>query len=173
MSKRSKMTYKFLMIDYDERDFRVRRRNQSGYGRFGAPEATEMRVFGSNQGQVVQPADEDYPQPLEYGNTPTGFANYGSSYALVPAPEIEAARAGPVRYRRSKRDFGFHFICACVGILFTMAFSNWTSIYGYTFTASDIVDTLTVWVRFSGVVAGLAIILLISIINLIKFNSSI
>lgn len=167
------MTYKFLMIDYDERDFRVRKRNQTGYSRFGAPEPREMRVFGSNQGQVVQPADTDYGQTVEYENGPAGVGNYGSSYALVPAPEIEAARSGPVRYRRSKRDFGFQFICACVGVLFTMAFSNWTSIYGYTFTASDIVDTLTVWVRFSGVVAGLAIILLISIINLIKFNSSI
>lgn len=164
LSKRGRAIYKFILIDYDEHDYRVRKR--TNVYSTDAP-ATEMRVFG----QPIQYED----QPLsEYGAGDPSYAQYQTPRSpYQPVPGIaQNVEVGPVKYKRRKIDVAYHLACACVAILFTMAFSNWTTIYGFTFTASDVVDTLTVWVRFGGTVAGLGYLLILSIVNLARRSSS-
>lgn len=162
------MIYKWILIDYDEHDFRTRKRTNV-YST--DPPAQEMRVFGQPAQYEDQPLSEHYGGNYGYGETTPGRPNPGDPYPMTSGV-AQNVDVGPVKYKRRKIDFAFHLACASVAILFTMAFSNWTTIYGFTFTASDVVDTMTVWVRFGGTVAGLLYILILSIVNLAHRRSS-
>lgn len=155
LSKKGKKIYKYLLIDYDQRDF----------SRRGKRTKVKSPILFETE---MMPIDGQAQQGSKYDTTPgKNYGSDGEDEALANHLEMQAPMDHPV-YKRRKIDFGFHLICACVGIYFTMVFSNWTGIYGFVFTASDVIDNTTVWVRFGGNVTGLAYILIIGLINLLQ-----
>jgi hypothetical protein len=72
------------------------------------------------------------------------------------------------KLKRNKKDVFFHFILLLTGIYYSMLFTSWTSIYEFEFSADDIIDNTTIWVRFASTVLGLSYCIIISTTTLGK-----
>ena len=156
MSKSTRILYKYLLIDFKETDFSIYKRKHKRVNPYAAVESMQQEM--TDQRNDKNESHEDVPYD-KYN--PEDQQQEHVWNQIEPATDNQ----GSIVYKRRKIDFGFHLVCAGVGILFTMGFSNWTSIYGFVFTASDIVDYSTVWIRLGGNMTGLVIVLVISIIN--------
>ena len=149
MSKRGKIIYKYLLIDYEESNYEVVSKRHP-YRNLIPNLGQEMIANPAGNAEINENEDQ-------YGS----LVNQQVYQQMAPDMPLQ----GNVIYKRRKIDVGFHLICALVGIFFTMTFSNWTVIYGYVFTASDIVDIDTVWVRFGGTVTGMVYLLIVGLVN--------
>ncbi len=150
LAQKGKLLYKYILVNYGETDFSQRRKNgkmKNGYGGRNLDEKEMDLVSNFRSNQMTS-------NNLE--------AN------LISNEEHKIDYVGDDRRKRRVKELLFQIMCMFVGVYYAMIFTSWTSIYGHTFTAVDIVDYSTIWVRFGSTVIGLVYIIVMSIRNILQ-----
>ena len=151
-ARKGKLLYKYVMIDFGQGEFAP----GQGAGRKGALVQLQEKELGTSNvsyRRLQGPVANNLEAGLMAGE---GVGLGGNDWA------------GDDRKLRRIKEMAFQFVCLSVGLYFSTLFTSWTSIWGHTFTAVDIIDYSTIWVRFGSTVAGLIYIVVMAVRNLFQ-----